>query len=93
MISAEHVFNHEEVDDFTKDFTASPEQDYITLFICPKGQGIKYQIEWRFSFFWRIWFFPGFLVFWFFGFFRFFVKEGSFFVKEGSFFLVFLDFL
>jgi hypothetical protein len=37
MIS-EHVFNHEEVDDFTKDFTASPEQDYITLFIYPKGQ-------------------------------------------------------
>jgi hypothetical protein len=37
MIS-EHVFNHEEVDDFTKDFTASPDQDYITLFIYLKGQ-------------------------------------------------------
>jgi hypothetical protein len=37
-VISEHVFNHEEVDDFTKDFTASPDQDYITLFIYPKGQ-------------------------------------------------------
>ena len=37
MIS-EHDFNHEGADDFTKDFTASPEQDYITLFIYLKGQ-------------------------------------------------------
>jgi hypothetical protein len=32
------ISEHEEVDDFTRDFTASPEQDYITLFIYPKGQ-------------------------------------------------------
>ena len=37
-MTSEHVFNHEEVDDFTRDFTASPEQDYIALFIYPKGQ-------------------------------------------------------
>jgi hypothetical protein len=37
MIS-EHDFNHEEEEDFTRDFTASPDQDYITLFIYPKGQ-------------------------------------------------------
>jgi hypothetical protein len=39
MIS-EHDFNHdhEGADDFTKDFTASPEQDYITPFIYLKGQ-------------------------------------------------------
>ena len=37
MIS-EHVFNHEEEEDFTRDFTASPDQDYIALFIYPKGQ-------------------------------------------------------
>ena len=37
-MTSEHVFNHEEVDDFTKDFTASPDQDYITLFIYLKGQ-------------------------------------------------------
>jgi hypothetical protein len=36
MIS-EHVFNHEGADDFTKDFTASLEQDYITLFMYKKG--------------------------------------------------------
>ena len=37
MIS-EREFNHDEEEDFTRDFTASPDQDYITLFIYPKGQ-------------------------------------------------------
>jgi hypothetical protein len=37
MIS-ERGFNHDEEEDFTRDFTASPDQDYITLFIYPKGQ-------------------------------------------------------
>ena len=37
MIS-EHDFNHEGAYDFTNDFTASLEQDYITLFMYQKGQ-------------------------------------------------------
>jgi hypothetical protein len=37
MIS-EHVLDQEGGGDFTKDFTALTEQDYITPFTCPKGQ-------------------------------------------------------
>ena len=36
MIS-EHDFSQEGAEDFTNDFTASPEQDYITLFMYQKG--------------------------------------------------------
>jgi hypothetical protein len=36
MIS-EHEFNQDGAEDFTNDFTASPEQDYVTLFMYPKG--------------------------------------------------------
>jgi hypothetical protein len=36
MIS-EHDFSQEGADDFTNDFTASLEQDYITLFMYQKG--------------------------------------------------------
>ena len=36
MIS-EHVFYHEGADDFAKNFTASLEQDYITLCMYQKG--------------------------------------------------------
>jgi hypothetical protein len=37
MIS-EREFNHDGDEDFTGNFTASADQDYITLFIYPKGQ-------------------------------------------------------
>jgi hypothetical protein len=37
MIS-EHVLDQEGGGDFTKDFTALTEQDYIAPFTCPKGQ-------------------------------------------------------
>jgi hypothetical protein len=33
------AFDHDEDQDFTRDFTASIDQDYITLFIYNKGQG------------------------------------------------------
>ena len=36
MIS-EHVFNQDEEEDFTNNFTASLEEDYVTLFMYPKG--------------------------------------------------------
>jgi hypothetical protein len=32
------AFDHDGDEDFTRDFTASADQDYITLFICTKGQ-------------------------------------------------------
>jgi hypothetical protein len=36
-MTSEHDFNHEGAYDFTNDFTASLEQDYITLFMYQKG--------------------------------------------------------
>jgi hypothetical protein len=37
MMISEHDFSQEGADDFTNDFTASLEQDYITLFMYQKG--------------------------------------------------------
>jgi len=34
---SEHVFDQDEDEDFTNNFTASPEEDYVTLFMYPKG--------------------------------------------------------
>ena len=34
----DRTFDHDEDEDFTRDFTASIDQDYITLFIYNKGQ-------------------------------------------------------
>ena len=36
-MQSEHDFSQEGADDFTNDFTASIEQDYITLFMYQKG--------------------------------------------------------
>jgi hypothetical protein len=34
----DRTFDHDEDEDFTRDFTASIDQDYITLFIYSKGR-------------------------------------------------------
>ena len=36
-MQSEHGFSQEGAEDFTNDFTASPDQDYITLFMYHKG--------------------------------------------------------
>jgi hypothetical protein len=40
-MTSEHDFSQEGADDFTNDFTASIEQDYITLFMYQKGTRVR----------------------------------------------------
>jgi hypothetical protein len=44
-MTTEREFHHDGDEDFTGNFTASADQDYITLFLCHKGQDCDKELQ------------------------------------------------